>query len=185
MSGPRARPSGRRVVVGVSGSLASPAALRHAAVLARREDAEVLAVLAWEPPEGEALFACRPDRSWARMWGEAARTRLDRAVLDGLGPLLSGGPHPPAVARRVVRESPAAALCAMADRPDDLLVLGARPARGRLGRLRPRPVLRAVLGRAGRPVLTVPGPALLPGEARVLRRSADAHAPYGVRGVRI
>ncbi|MGW7309631.1 universal stress protein, partial [Streptomyces sp. NPDC054835] len=64
-----------RIVVGVSGSLASLAALRQAAALARRDGAELLAVLAWEPPEGEAAHARTPDRAWARLWADEARAR--------------------------------------------------------------------------------------------------------------
>ncbi|MFD8000700.1 hypothetical protein [Streptomyces mirabilis] len=41
---------GRRVIAGASGSLGSLAALPRAADEARRTDAELLVVLAWEPP---------------------------------------------------------------------------------------------------------------------------------------
>ncbi|MER8044678.1 universal stress protein [Streptomyces sp. NPDC094032] len=157
-----------RIVVGVSGSLASLAALRHATALARRDGAELLAVLAWEPPEGEALAARIPDRAWARMWADEARARLTRAFEDGLGAIPDG----PAVERRIVRDAPAAALCRAADRPGDLLVLGTTTGRGLLGGPRRRPVLRAVTARAERPVLVVPGPVVRRGEARVLRRHA-------------
>ncbi|MEU6881442.1 universal stress protein [Streptomyces sp. NPDC046712] len=173
------RSDGRRIVVGVSGSLASLAALRHATALARREEAELLAVLAWEPPEGEALFARAPDRAWERMWGEAARLRLDRAFEEALGAV----PGDLRVVRRVVRDAPVAALCAAAVLSGDLLVLGRSSGRGRLGRWRPRPVLRSVLRsvlhRGRCPVLIVPGPVLLPGEARALRRSAENPVPDG------
>ncbi|MEF9881203.1 universal stress protein [Streptomyces sp. P9-A4] len=167
MNGAPAGPVGR-VVVGVTGSLASLAALRYATALARRDGVPVLAVLAWEPPEGEALYARMPDRAWARTWAEDAHRRLEDAFVEGLGDL----PADVVLEGRVVRGAPAAALCATADRPGDLLVLGSAPGRARWGRLRRRPVLRAVVRRAERPVLTVPGPALLPGEARVLRRNA-------------
>ncbi|WP_328946481.1 universal stress protein [Streptomyces sp. NBC_00250] len=174
-----------RIVVGVTGSLASLAALRSAAVLARHDGVQLLAILVWEPPEGEALYARMPDRAWARMWAEDARRRLEDAVVDGLG----GIPAGLAFEGRAVRGTPAAALRRVADRPGDLLVLGSAPGRGRAARLRRRPVLRAVLKSAGCPVLTVPGPALLPGEARVLRRNARTPAPRrrestgtGVRG---
>ncbi|MFD9609983.1 universal stress protein [Streptomyces sp. NPDC059083] len=173
------RPSpwgGGRIVVGVTGSLASLAALRHAASLARHAGAPLLAVLVWQPPEGEGLFARTPDRSWARLWGEDARRRLNEALLDGLG----GVPEGLAFEGRVVRGAPASALCAVADRPGDLLVLGSAPGRGRFGLLRRRPVLRAVLRRATGPVLAVPGPILFPGEARVLRRGARVPAPAPV-----
>ncbi|MFE0650484.1 universal stress protein [Streptomyces sp. NPDC059534] len=168
-------PAVGRVVVGVSGSLASLAALRHATALARREAAPLLAVLVWEPPEGEALHARMPDRAWARMWGEDARRRLEDALVDGLG----GIPADLAFEGRVVRGAPADALSAMAGRPGDVLVVGSAPGRGRFSRLRRRPVLRALVDRAACPVLTVPGPVLLPGEARVLRRSARTSAPVG------
>ncbi|MFI9292119.1 universal stress protein [Streptomyces gardneri] len=158
----------RRVVVGVSGSLASLAALRYATALARRESVPLLAVLAWEPPEGEGLYARRPDREWARLWGEDARDRLRSAFADALG----AAPVDLAVERRIVRDAPAAALRAAADRPGDLLVVGAATRRGVLARLRRRRVLRAVQDHADCPVLTVPGPVLRPGEARVLRRNA-------------
>ncbi|MDV5143689.1 universal stress protein [Streptomyces sp. SBC-4] len=165
----------RRVVVGVSGSLASLAALRYATALARRESVPLLAVLAWEPPEGEGLYARRPDREWARLWGEAARDRLRSAFADALG----AAPEDLAVERRIVRDAPAAALRAAADRPGDLLVVGAASRRGRLARLGRRPVLRALQDRAACPVLTVPGPELRPGEARVLRRNARTSVPGG------
>ncbi|MFF5973525.1 universal stress protein [Streptomyces sp. NPDC012769] len=163
-----------RIVVGVSGSPASLAALRHATAFARRDHAELIAVLAWEPPEGETLYARAPDRAWARLWADDARDRLARAFEDGG---LGRAPEGLAVERRTVREAPAKALVDAADRPGDVLVLGATPRRGRLGRLRRRPVLRAVMERAGTPVLVVPGPVLRPGDARVLRRHARTAAP--------
>ncbi|WP_426362424.1 universal stress protein [Streptomyces sp. E-08] len=180
MTGPSPR-GGGRIVVGVTGSLASLAALRHAAALARREGAPLLAVLVWEPPEGEGLFARAPDRAWARLWGEDARRRLEDALLDGLGGVPAGLPFE----GRVIRGAPASALCAVADRPGDLLVLGSAPGRGRLARLRRRPVLRAALRRATGPVLAVPGPLLLPGEARVLRRNARTSVPEGRTGTEV
>ncbi|WP_309053578.1 universal stress protein [Streptomyces sp.] len=170
-----------RVVVGVSGSLASLAALRQASAHARRASVPLVAVLAWEPPEGETLYARHPDRAWARLWAEDARLRLARAVEDGLGAV----PDAPAVELRTLRAAPVAGLCAVARRPDDLLVLGAAARPGLTARLRTRPVRRGVLARAACPVLLVPGPALRPGEARVLRRSARTPAPDGTgAGVR-
>ncbi|MEX0173182.1 universal stress protein [Streptomyces sp. LMG1-1-1.1] len=167
--------AGGRVVVGVSGSLASLAALRHATAVARRDGVPLLAVLAWEPPEGEALHARMPDRAWARLWAETARRRLEDAILDGLG----GTPANVAFEGRAVRGAPADVLRALAGGPGDLLVVGSAPRRGRFSGPRRRPVLRAVLDRAPCPVLAVPGPSLLPGEARVLRRNARTSAPGG------
>ncbi|MER5903947.1 hypothetical protein ABT150_28235 [Streptomyces mirabilis] len=65
-----------QVVVGVSGSLAGLAALRTAA----RDSGRVLvAVHAWEPPEGEVLYVRNPDGAWAARRAREAAARLDRA----------------------------------------------------------------------------------------------------------
>ncbi|MFE9390308.1 universal stress protein [Streptomyces sp. NPDC006784] len=142
-----------RLVVGVSGSLASLAALRAAALEAAGTGRPLLAVLAWEPPRGEAGYMLRPDRIWAENWRREARARLDRAFDEAFGG------NPPGVAdveRRLVRDRPWRALCATAGRPHDRLVIGVRGARwvlfGRGG------TARRVLTRAGCPVLTVPAP---------------------------
>ncbi|WKX71330.1 universal stress protein [Streptomyces sp. XD-27] len=155
-----------RVVVGVSGSLASLAALRRGVLEARRDGRTLMAVLAWEPPEGEALYAKRPDPSWARMWEDEARLRLSRAFDEALG----GVPADLRVVQRLVRGKPESALCTIAHRPDDLLVVGAARGGGLRARIRRSPVCRLVQAKAGCPVLTVPGPHLLSGEARALRR---------------
>ncbi|MEV7193685.1 universal stress protein [Streptomyces sp. NPDC093510] len=119
-----------RVVVGVSGSLASLAALRAGAEQARRGGRVLVAVMAWEPPEGEALYLRHPDRAWARHWEAAARARLDRAFDEVFG----GTPPGVATERRVVRARPGHALCDLATHPDDLLVLGVGPRRHRTTR---------------------------------------------------
>ncbi|MBO8193627.1 universal stress protein [Streptomyces oryzae] len=142
-----------RVVVGVSGSPAGLAALRAAAHEARTSGRPLLAVLAWQPPEGEAGYMLRPDRVWAENWRRMAAARLDRAFDDAFGG------DPPGIAeveRRLVRGKPWRALCTTANRPDDRLVIGTRVApRGlfRYGGTR-----RRVLARASCPVLTVPAP---------------------------
>ncbi|MFD8014789.1 universal stress protein, partial [Streptomyces sp. NPDC059762] len=118
-----AGPPPGRVVVGVSGSLASLAALRYAAGAAARTGVPLLAVLAWEPPEGEVLHRRNPDSDGFRLWAGVARQRLTAAFDDGLG----GVPDGLAVERRTVRDAPASALLRAADRPGDLLVLGAAP----------------------------------------------------------
>ncbi|MFE0176918.1 universal stress protein [Streptomyces sp. NPDC059002] len=150
-----------RVIVGVSGSLASLAALRAAAGEARRGGRELLAVIAWEPPEGEALYLRHPDREWALHWEAEARARIDRAFDE-----VFGGPPPGIGTRRlVVRDRPGRALCRIADRPDDLVVLGARPGRRRATRIH-----RHVTAHAGCAVLTVPAPTVPKGLRRALRR---------------
>ncbi|MFE6487388.1 universal stress protein [Streptomyces sp. NPDC057757] len=152
---------GGRVVVGVSGSLASLAALRAAAGAARESGRTLVAVLAWEPPEGEALYARNPDGAWAAVCEREARARLDRAFDEVFG----GTPPGVAVRRRVIRDRPDRALCAVASAPADLLVLGTRTGGHRA------PVRRRVLAHARCPVLTVPAPVFPRRERRALRRA--------------
>ena len=68
-----------QVVVGVSGSLVGLAALRTATRAARDSGRVLVAVLAWEPPEGEVLYARNPDSAWAAHCAREAAARLDRA----------------------------------------------------------------------------------------------------------
>ncbi|MGW6137754.1 universal stress protein [Streptomyces sp. NPDC055140] len=154
-----------QVVVGVSDSLGGLAALRAAAEQARRSGRVLVAVHAWEPPEGEGLYARRPDRQWARHWHGEARARLDRAFAEALG----GPPRDVDLVRRVVRAKPGRALCDAVAGPDDLLVIGVHPRRMWRGRIH-----RYVVAHAGCPVLTVPAPPLARHELRALRR-ASAH----------
>ncbi|WP_369394123.1 universal stress protein [Streptomyces sp. CG1] len=154
------------VVVGVSDSLAGLAALRRGILEARRAGRTLVAVRAWEPPEGDALYRRWPEPSWARLWAGEARRRLDRAF-----ELAAGGP--PAdlrIVRRVVRGPAGRVLCAIAASPDDLLVIGMARPRGLAARLHRRPVHRYIPARAECGVLVVAGPRLLPREARILRR---------------
>ncbi|MEV8017952.1 universal stress protein [Streptomyces sp. NPDC086554] len=150
---------GARVVVGVSGSLASLAALRAAAGEARRSGRVLVAVIAWEPPEGEGLYLRRPDRAWARHWQDAARASLDRAFEEAFG----GSPQGVTVERWVVRDRPGRALCGLVQRGDDLLVLGTRRRWSRTG--------RHVHAHAGCPVMTVPGPSAPRHARRALRKA--------------
>ena len=74
----------RRVVAGVSGSLESLAALHRGAHEARHGGAELLAVLAWQPPGGElahrrAMYAS-PVVDFRRGAGERLRTALRSAT---------------------------------------------------------------------------------------------------------
>ncbi|MGV4980825.1 universal stress protein [Streptomyces sp. NPDC001709] len=154
------------VVVGVSDSLAGLAALRRGILEARRTGRTLVAVRAWEPPEGDALYRRWPEPSWARLWADEARQRLDRAF-----ELAAGGP--PAglrIVRRVVRGPAGPVLCSMAKSADDLLVIGKARCRGPAALLHRRPVHRHIPARAECEVLVVAGPRLLPREARMLRR---------------
>ncbi|MGY0490921.1 universal stress protein [Streptomyces sp. WG-D5] len=152
--------SGGRVVVGVSGSPASLAAVRSAVAEARRSGRPLVAVTAWEPPEGEATYRRWPDADWARHWHGRARARLAGAFEEALG----GVPADLDVTPRVVRSRPGPALLEFASRPDDLLVLGVRP----------RSLVRAAHRHVRRhtvcPVLTVPVRPLQRAELRALRR---------------
>ncbi|GAA2348998.1 universal stress protein [Streptomyces kunmingensis] len=147
-----------RVVAGVGGSPASRAALRSAADEARRSARPLVAVLAWEPPEGEAMYRRRPDAQWARHWCAAAREELTRAVAETLGP----SPRGLDLSLRVVRDRPGPALLALASRPGDLLVIGVRGRRAA--------VHRYVRRHALCPVLSVPVRSVRRAERRTLRR---------------
>ncbi|MEV3861661.1 universal stress protein [Streptomyces sp. NPDC050095] len=147
-----------RVVVGVSGSRASRAALRSAAE--RATTGELVVVRAWEPPEGEATYRRWPDADWARHWQGVAREELTRAVAETLGATPPGLD----VTLRVERSRPGPALLALATDPADLVVIGGRPGR------RGGAVHRFVRRHALCPVLTVPVRPLRRAELRALRR---------------
>ncbi|CAM5714887.1 hypothetical protein SGLAM104S_00482 [Streptomyces glaucescens] len=114
--------TGPRVVVGVSGSLGSLTALARAAAEARRRGAELWPVLAWEPPGGE-LSARRTTAAavLAEDWERLAGERLRTALSDVLG---SPDLQLPGQAL-LAREAPGPALVRIADREDDVLVVGA------------------------------------------------------------
>ncbi|MGW5398571.1 universal stress protein [Streptomyces sp. NPDC003952] len=163
-----------RVVVGVSGSLGSLAALRAGAREARLGGRELVAAVVWSPPEGEGLFARFPDRTWAALWEAEAAATLDRAFEEAFGGDPAGVP---VVRRHVLRGDPGRTLCELAGRPDDLLVVGARPGRRHGG-----PVGRRLRGRAVCPVLTVPGPVLPGAWLRRLRRAVPGDFGAGPAG---
>ncbi|MEV6483082.1 universal stress protein [Streptomyces sp. NPDC051576] len=145
-------PSTARLVVGVSGSPGSLTALVRAADEARRRGAELWPVHAWEPPGGE-LSARRSPAAAVLVpeWERLARERLLKALCDVFGDAGSGLPGQ----ALVVRGAPGPALVRIADREDDVIVIGAGR-RGRLHRaLRPS-IGRYCLAHAGCPVLAVP-----------------------------
>lgn len=144
-----------RVVVGVTGSASSEAALRRAVAEARRSGRVLVPVLTWEPPGGEAAYRLAPDPSLTAFWQRQAIDRFDAAIDAALG----GMPDDLAVSRVVAKANAAGALLQLADQPDDLLVLGAGP-RHPLARLGRGAVRRRVLARAVAPVLLV-GPAVI------------------------
>jgi nucleotide-binding universal stress UspA family protein len=138
------------VVVGVTGSASSGAALRRAVYEARRTGNALIVVHAWEPPGGEAVYRRAPEPSLLRLWERQARERLDAAVGEALGVV----PVDLHIETVVVRMAAEDALNALADRSSDLLVLGAGPRRSIAGYLRGK-VRRKVVGTAQAPVLLV------------------------------
>ncbi|MEV4558317.1 universal stress protein [Kitasatospora sp. NPDC049285] len=147
---PRAGRNGLRVVVGVSGSLGSLGALHRAVAEARRLDAEVLALHAWEPPGGEFGYRRSPCPPLLSAVRAAAAQTLAEAMAEAFGGADPGVP----VTATTVRGPAGPSLVAAADRPGDLLVLGPSGSWFRRG-------LRASVGQscvrpAHCPVLIVP-----------------------------
>ncbi|MFF7210976.1 universal stress protein [Streptomyces sp. NPDC008238] len=140
-----------RVVVGVSGSLGSLTALHRAAAEARRTGAVLVTVLAWEPPGGEFAYRRSPFPPLLHEWQDRARRQLADAIGSAFGGLPEGLP----LRAVIVRGAAGWALTQVADRPDDLLVVGAGR-RGPLRRLLRPSVARHCLVHAGCPVLAVP-----------------------------
>ncbi|MFI6157118.1 universal stress protein [Kitasatospora sp. NPDC051170] len=145
-----------RIVVGVSGSLGSLAALHRAVAEARRTDAEVLAVLCWTPPGEEFGYRRTPCPLVSTAGRDAAVARLRQALDDAFAGRYAGA----RLRCQAVRGEAGHALIRCADRPGDLLVLGAGRDRGRLSRLLRPSVTAYCVRRATCPVLTVPRPAL-------------------------
>src|SRR5258706_6863800 len=111
---------GRRVIAGVSGSLRSLGALRAGEAEARSRGAALLAVLAWAPAGGEVAYMRAPCPLLLRLWEQAARERLQ----ESFDAVYGGMPTDVTVRTMVVRARPGPLLVELADRPDDLLVVG-------------------------------------------------------------
>ncbi|MFG2346798.1 universal stress protein [Streptomyces phaeochromogenes] len=165
----------RRIVVGVSGSLGSLAALHRAADEARRTDAELLAVLAWEPPGGELAHGRSRFTVPVTDLRQAAGTRLLAALDTAFGDTGPGARFQGLIAQG----SPGRALVESADRSDDLLVIGAGY-RGRLRRALFPSVARYCLAHATCPVLAVP-PSPLEGDLATLHRRVSLRLPVDAR----
>ncbi|MFH8680823.1 universal stress protein [Streptomyces lydicus] len=148
---PMGASGGRRVVAGVSGSLGSLAALHRAADEARAARGELRVVLAWEPPGGDIAHRGGPCPAPMAAWRRMAQDRLLTALDTAFGNAGPGVPLEPLV----VLATPGKALLMAADRPDDLLVVGAG-SRGRLRRAVWPSVARYCIARACCPVLAVP-----------------------------
>lgn len=141
-----------RVVVGVSGSVANLAALHVATSLAREANVPLVAVLAWVPVGGELAYRRAPCPLLLNVWEQAARERLRVAFEDAFG----GLPDRVRVEHVVIRAAAGPALVRLADRPEDLLVVGAG---------RPMPWLHGVsrycVRHASCPVVAAEPPAMI------------------------
>ncbi|MGW2248772.1 universal stress protein [Kitasatospora sp. NPDC001660] len=160
-----------RVIVGVSGSLHSLTALHRAVDEARARQAVLVPVLAWTPVGGERNYRAQPCPPLLRTWEEAAGERLERALDEAFGGLPVGVRVEPLV----VRGETGPVLTRLADRADDLLVVGAGQqgaVRGSLHRLLRRSVSRYCLAHARCGVLAVP-PSALHADLRALHRGID------------
>jgi nucleotide-binding universal stress UspA family protein len=143
-----------RVIVGTSGSPASLHALRYAEITAHAHHAILIPVIAWEPPGGDRVEAIRPSSYLREEWHKMARQRLREALEAVWGEV----PDDPRVQPHVERGPAGWVLVSLADRPDDLLVVGAGR-RGILARMASTRVSRYCVARARCPVLAVPPPA--------------------------
>ncbi|GAA0401102.1 universal stress protein [Streptomyces luteireticuli] len=151
-----------RVVVGVDGSPNSVVALRAALTEARRRAAELYAVTAYLPADGAWAVGPGPYPDPDRRKAAAA---LERTCRTALGT----GPEAAPFSAVVVRGRARCVLAALADRPEDLLVVGV----GRQGPV--RRLLRSSLARdcvrhTRCPLLLVPAPGLARDYRKGLRR---------------
>ncbi|ALO06451.1 Universal stress protein UspA-related nucleotide-binding protein [Streptomyces venezuelae] len=165
---------GRRVVVGVSGSMGSLTALHRAVEEARRTGAELLTVLAWLPPDGEPAqrhVVSPPPIDFRRAAADRLLETID-AAFGGAGP---GVPWQGMVARG----HPGPALVESADRAGDVLVIGAGR-RGGLRRLVFPSVVRYCVAHADCPVLAVP-PSPLLNELTSVHRRLGRWLPFDAR----
>ena len=169
---PSVRPA--RVVVGVTGSASSGAALRRAVDEARRGGGELVPVLVWQPPGGEAVYRTAPAPDLMKIWKRRAQERLESAIAASIGSF----PLDLHVEPVVVRAPTVWALTELADGPDDLLVLGAGPRHPLARRLRGA-VRRKVAARAKVPVLLVQPPTVprAPRVPRAMRRELRRLTP--------
>ncbi|WP_051450852.1 universal stress protein [Actinospica robiniae] len=160
-----------RVIVGVDGSPGSLEALRYALGQARRLEAVLMPVLAWDPPGGQVAARRAPSPQYHRILRECAEAALRQAFDQGLG----GVPDDVAAEGLVIMGAAGAALVQTADRGNDLLVIGAGR-RGSLSHPFRANTARYCLAHAVCPVIAVPPPRLqaaLP--ARMRRRREIGH----------
>lgn len=108
-----------RVIVGVHGSPGSLQALRFAVETARRFDVMLHPVIAWQAPGGDSAHRYYP-AYLVNEWELDAESRLVTAFDEGLG----GVPMDLRIQPFIVRGRVGPTLVEIADREDDLLVVG-------------------------------------------------------------
>ncbi|MFC5643842.1 universal stress protein [Kitasatospora cinereorecta] len=158
-----------RVLVGVTDTLSSLAALCRAVEEARIRGAVLVPVTAWSSEE-----ALRPTSELER----AAHGRLDTAFEQAFG----GCPDDLVIRPLVVRDAPGPALVRAARRPDDLLVLGCGH-RGRRQHARVSATVRYCRAHAGCPVLVVSPTELLDSLELAVRTGSQSAAARWIRPV--
>jgi nucleotide-binding universal stress UspA family protein len=146
-------PDTGRLIVGTSGSPGSLRALRYAEVMARARGAVLIPAIAWQPPGGDRAGRIQPSPHLRQEWRNLACQRLRDALIAVWGEV----PGDPLVQPHVERGPAGWVLVNLADRPDDLLVVGAGR-RGTLTRMAFSRVSRYCLAHAQCPVLAIPPP---------------------------
>src|SRR5215469_686490 len=140
-----------RVFVGSCGSPGSIRALRFAKNLAALHDATLIPVHAWLPPGGDMADRRAPNPILRKVWQESASQRLSESIEAAWG----GPPDGLEMWPVIVRGNPGEVLVGLANRPDDVIVIGAGR-RGPLARLLHGQVARYCIAHAGCPVFAVP-----------------------------
>jgi nucleotide-binding universal stress UspA family protein len=139
------------VIVGASGSPGSLAALRYAEAMAEASGAVLIPVLAWEPPGGNRTDLIQRSSYLREEWRKLACQQLQGALIAVWGEMPAGSGIQP----HLEQGPPGWVLVSLADRPGDLLVVGAGR-RGSLARMAHSRVGRYCLAHASCPVLAVP-----------------------------
>jgi nucleotide-binding universal stress UspA family protein len=108
-----------RIFAGVSGSPGSVHALRQAAGLARRNDAILIPLHTWVPPEGDLHERRHPCHELRQLWEQDAWQRLGEALDTAFGGLPAGVRAQPVV----LRGKPGKVLTGVARQAGDLLII--------------------------------------------------------------
>lgn len=164
-----------RTVVGVSTSPAALAALTRGVEEARRRNAELVVVCAFTSL-GDPLPSDLTEPATIRLLRHRAAAVIERAFGS-----IGGAPYDVEVCRETPVGAPGRALVDLADRPDDLLIVG-RDRHRVLHRMLHGSVAAYCVSHAACRVLVVPGPrvpAPLPDRHRLPRPAARRWASAG------